>query len=98
MPESPYPSGINPEWRSAVYPVLTAIRDERINQFLKWGFQAHDLPTWLTILSEEVGELSQEVLAKKFFGASNREKLRAEAVQVAAVAAAIVQYIDEGRA
>ena len=96
MPKTPKCFSL--EWVNGLRPVIADIRTERRNQFLKWGFQAHDLPTWLVILNEELGELSEEILKAKFIPGPPRPQLRAEAVQVAAVAAAIVQYLDKGKA
>lgn len=77
--------------------VLDEVVSEREKQNQKWGPQDHPLPVWLTILMEEVGELSECVLHKQFGGpaASN---LRKEAIQVAAVAVALVEALDDGRA
>lgn len=65
---------------------------ERTRQDSKWGVQNHDGPTWLAILGEEVGELCQCVLHAKF-GGSQSDKVLEEAVQVAAVAKAIVECL-----
>jgi NTP pyrophosphatase (non-canonical NTP hydrolase) len=72
---------------------------ERLRQDALWGEQNHELIVWISILMEEVGEFAQEVLETKVF--QNRfperfteETLREEAVQVAAVALAIVECID----
>lgn len=78
------------------YAVNSAIA-ERERQDAKWGPQDHPLPVWLAILMEEVGELSECVLHAQF-GGHAAPNLRKEAVQVAAVALALVQAIDEGRA
>lgn len=68
------------------------INVERDRQDKKWGVQNHDGPTWLAILSEEVGELSRCILHAKF-GGSEADKVLEEAVQVAAVAKAIVECL-----
>lgn len=69
---------------------------EREKQDQKWGEQDHDPFTYLTILMEEVGELSQAALHTKF-GGEAAEGLREEAVQTAAVALAIVECLDRGK-
>ena len=84
------------EWAAGVHNSLTMTHAERLRQLKKWGPQHHDLPTWIAILSEEVGELSAEVLKSRFDGVVTREAIVAEAVQVAAVALAIVQDIKDG--
>lgn len=77
--------------------VVNAVVAERERQDAKWGPQDHPLPVWMAILMEEVGELSECVLHAQF-GGHAAENLRKEAVQVAAVALALVQAFDEGRA
>ncbi len=63
------------------------IAKERASQDDKWGIQEHTDEWWLTILMEEVGELSREILEIKF-GDGDHEKLVNELIQVAAVAKA----------
>jgi NTP pyrophosphatase (non-canonical NTP hydrolase) len=77
---------------SAVQDVLA----ERQRQDAKWGEQNHDPFCYLTILMEEVGELSQAALHARFGGPA-AEGLRKEAVQTAAVALAIVECLDRGK-
>lgn len=66
---------------------------ERDAQRAKWGEQDHDLPTFLTILGEEVGEACKAELHTRF-GGPEAGKLREELIQVAAVAVQIVEAID----
>ena len=79
-----------------------AVFAERIRQDQKWGavkdgcFDSRSLYQWLAILTEEVGKLAQEMLDA---GRLSRLRfchpnLRAEAVQVAAVAFAIIEHLD----
>lgn len=82
------------EHLQALEAAIHSARLERHRQTAKWGIQAHDLPTYLAILSEEVGELAQEILNDKFD--KRTPNLEVEAVQVAAVALAIVQRIRTG--
>jgi len=81
--------------RDAIYDVV----EERRRQDELWGEQNHEPIIWLGILMEEVGELSQQIIESQHF--KNRLKedfnftsMREEAVQVAAVALAIVQSMD----
>lgn len=82
---------------------LVDVANERIRQDQKWGRQRHDFPVWLTVLMEEVGELAQATLSMReyaFFGNSGPERdelerMRSEAAQVAAVAVAMIEHIDE---
>ena len=85
---------------------MQAILDERAAQHAQWGTQRHDFPVWQTVLSEEVGELAQAILryreavedpALHGLRATRLHEMRAEAVQVAAVAAALIEHIDEVR-
>jgi hypothetical protein len=46
--------------------VLVEVADERVNQNVKWGAQAHDPPVWLAILMEEVGEAAQAWLQQAY--------------------------------
>lgn len=78
---------------------LASVLQERRRQDQKWGEQNHSLPIYLTILMEEVGELAQAILEGQVFDNGRREEftieeVRTEAVQVAAVALAIVECID----
>lgn len=75
----------------------TAVRDvlkERKKQLEKWGIQNHEMTIWLAILHEETGELSEAVL-HKIFGGPQRNYIFKEAVQVAAVALQIVEYLRQ---
>lgn len=71
--------------------VLEQVAIERERQDAKWGEQNHPLDTWLTVLAEEVGELAQAILK------GQTAEARKEAVQCAAVAVAIVEFIDRDR-
>ncbi len=77
--------------------VLTDVRHERCVQDSRWGEQNHDPATWLAVLTEEVGELAQAVLADRYGRDDHNSRqmgMRAEAVQIAAVAIAFVEYLD----
>lgn len=67
------------------------IDDERDFQDAKFGDSDDRRPEsiWLTILTEEVGEVAQEVLK------DDRVKLREELVQVAAVAVKWLEKLDK---
>lgn len=91
-------------WQAAVDRTMTDAKAERLKQLEKWGHQRHDLPVWMSILAEEVGEAAQQVNNLQFDPGGpqtqrlRKERLRDELLQVAAVALAIVQFIDEGSA
>ena len=68
---------------------------ERVSQETKWGLQNHAPDLWLVILSEEVGELAQAILHTNYGGhKAGLHRVRAEALQVAAVALAMVECLD----
>lgn len=72
---------------------LEAVIKERERQNRKWGEQNHDPITWSTILTEECGEFAQAALHHKFGGPA-AAGLRDEAIQCAAVAVQIVEFLD----
>jgi NTP pyrophosphatase (non-canonical NTP hydrolase) len=72
--------------------ILLEVAGERGNQLKKWGVQRHTDAVWLTILHEETGEAARAILE------ADEENLRAELIQVAAVAAAWIEDIDRRRA
>ena len=76
---------------------LVDVVHERSRQDKKWGESNHDMGIWLAILEEEIGEFSRHYLELKFSPDSSSLRLmRKQAVQVAAVAVAIVECIDRG--
>ncbi len=75
---------------------LADVLAERRRQDAKWGEQNLDPITYLAVLTEEVGELSQAALHTRF-GGDKAAGLRDEAVHAAAVALAIVECLDRGK-
>lgn len=74
--------------------VLDEVRAERARQEKLWGDQrARDLCEYIAILGEEFGEVCEAILENRFGGRSI-QNARREAIEVAAVAAAIVEAID----
>ena len=73
--------------------IVREVLDEREQQDARWGQQNHTPMEWLAVLTEEVGEVSQEVL-RNHFGGKYLEAYRAECIQVAAVAVAMVECLD----
>ena len=73
---------------SGALEVLDEVLGERANQTAKWGEQNHHPERWLAILMEEVGEAAEAALDDKY------AHMRAELVQVAAVAVATIQSLD----
>lgn len=73
-------------WRAILQAVL-----EQQRQDAKWGEQNHDPEVWLAILTEEIGELSQEILRRRFAPEEVRQNLQTELVQVTAVALSMLE-------
>ena len=79
------------------------ILEERIKQDMKFGGVDHPNDRWLAILGEEFGELCQAILESdlehaKLSGKAEQgghERMREEAVQVAAVAIAFIECLDK---
>lgn len=85
-------SGPEYEKKNAQAYALYEISREREAQDKKWGFpQRNTYCEWSSILAEEVGELAKE-LNELNFGRGDRARMRAEAVQVAAVAISILTH------
>jgi NTP pyrophosphatase (non-canonical NTP hydrolase) len=72
--------------------VLMHVKQERTRQDQKWGEQNHDPITWVTILTEEVGELAQAALHARF-GGPKAYAFGEEATHCAAVAVAILECL-----
>jgi hypothetical protein len=86
--------------------VLDEVFEERERQEKKWGVQNHDPMVWLAILAEEFGEVAKDVCdsAVSLNKACDYTKMlaayknyRAELVQVAAVAVAMIESYDRGQ-
>jgi hypothetical protein len=86
------------KWATGANEAQDVVMSARLEQFKKWGVQKHDLPTWMTILLEEAGDLAQEILHIQFDGDESRARLEHEAAHVAAVGLAIVQLARTGKA
>lgn len=95
-----------PDYLEEMTAMLHAIRcvtDERGRQLEKWGIQDHPIADWFLILGEEVGEAQREACEHVFSGRfpdhyppdpERLNRLRAELVQVAAVAVAMIESLD----
>lgn len=74
------------------------IRRERERQDEQWGQQNHHPVYWVSILTEELGEVAKEAIElDNYDGPARRaaaRRLRAELVQLAAVAVATIDYLD----
>ena len=81
--------------------VLNEVYVERIAQQDVWGERDHDPLVWGAILGEEVGELAQAMLLDHEDPSTDYllyvGTMRKEAIQVAAVAVAFVEYLNRMR-
>jgi NTP pyrophosphatase (non-canonical NTP hydrolase) len=93
-------------WPAGARALTRAAEDalaERARQDAKWGEQNHDPFVYGAILGEEFGEFMQAALKARFEspsafeGVGYMQDMRREAVQVAAVALAIVEALDRGK-
>lgn len=76
--------------------VLGDILMERSRQNAKWGKQRHSYPYWLSILVEEVGEVSQAIQKDSVsHKETDADDLYTELIHVAAVATAIAEQVRE---
>lgn len=74
--------------------IIEHIIDERHAQDAKWGPGIPDEGGMLAVLMEEVGEVATEVLHIRAERPGSLQALRAELVQVAAVAVKMIEGID----
>lgn len=72
--------------------ILKEIMGERLQQENKWGQQNHPAHWYYLILAEEVGEVAKAILENKV-----QTEYRAELVQVAAVAVAMIESLDRSK-
>lgn len=76
--------------------IIEEVRLERIRQDDKWGWPRNHEPSWwLTILAEEFGEFAREVCDRSFENGEWLDNMREELIQVAAVAIAAVEDLDQ---
>lgn len=78
--------------------VLSDVKKQRMKQLERWGIQEHDPKTWYAILGEEFGEIGKEIAEGEINGVFNMAAYREECLHTAAVALAMVQFIDDGAA
>lgn len=75
--------------------ILDRVIAERAAQIHKFGEQHHSPERWLTILTEEVGEVARSILKQK--PGEQDMNMITELVQVAAVAAAFIEDLESGK-
>lgn len=82
--------------------IINEVKKERQKQDAKWGEQNHRPIEWVGILTEEVGEVAKEAV-DFHFGDNPTLRLkciknyRAELIQVAAVAVAMIESLDRNK-
>lgn len=81
------PTRENAEQLVAQQMAIQEILQERAYQLAKWGDQQHEDAWWVVIETEELGEAAKEVFDGK------PDELKAEVIQVAAVALAWLEDI-----
>lgn len=91
-------NAIDEKWSGDLQAALESARLERLHQYVKWGVRTYSFSQWIAVLIEEVGELSKEIIREEMAGRPRTRNLRKEACDVAAVALAIIQQIDTGKA
>ncbi|HKZ40534.1 MAG TPA: hypothetical protein VJ044_06195 [Candidatus Hodarchaeales archaeon] len=89
-------ANISLEHRAIRNDIFLDILRERMLQDTKWGEQNHDPVMWSAILTEEVGEMC-EAATKYRFDQGNVNQFREEVVQVAAVAVAILECLEQAK-
>lgn len=72
--------------------IKEAVDLERYYQDQKWGIQNHEDQKWLTILTEEIGEVAKAILEQK------PNEVKEELVQVTAVCVAWLEAIERRNA
>lgn len=79
---------MNATWR-----VFQLVAEERAEQRAEWGNGDQPHFFWLGLLMEELGELA-EAITTRAMGEEPKSDIRAEAVQVAALAVALLEQFD----
>ena len=83
--------------------VFKSVLYERYRQDNKWGYQNHALERWTSILGEEYGELCRAVNETIFENEAEfdfqtdeggYENMKKEAIHVAAVAVAFLEFLE----
>lgn len=79
--------------------IFKSVLYERYRQDNKWGEQNHVLERWTGILGEEYGELCEAINETIFVDCTNGgyETMKKEAVHVAAVAIAFIEYLEKNK-
>lgn len=76
---------------------LRLVESERTRTHVKWDRQRHDFPIWLTVLSEEVGEVAQAVLRYRAEALHLPDPETADPEELRDKAAALCQHLRAAR-
>lgn len=71
--------------------VISRTKLERVKQDKKWGIRDQHPSVWLTILTEEYGEVAREICEANFDPTKLSDNYEEELVQVIAVAMAMLE-------
>jgi hypothetical protein len=85
--------------RASLAAAVHDVARERDDQDAMWGVQNHHPAYWLAIMGKQVGQFGTSVLNREWWEDKDKATLgvmRHEAVQMAAVAVAIIECIDAG--
>lgn len=78
---------------------IELVRTERKRQNTKWGYPQTNTPfEWVSILTEEVGELAEatnDTYLGEYKHPNDLNDIRTEAIHVAAVALSIIEHLPE---
>lgn len=76
--------------------IFKLIEKEILNQDTRWGIRDQHPSIWLTILTEEVGEVANEICEGNFnVKEMNLDDYESELIQIAAVACQMVKNIKK---
>lgn len=75
--------------------LVPMVLKENGRQLDKWGIQELHPCTWLTVVAEELGEMSEAILKYEFEGGDSADVVK-EAIQTATVSLKIAEMFLEG--
>lgn len=77
---------------------LRRVEEARNDAWEKWGYQDHDLSTWMVVITEELGEAAQELMTYRLRtgidGRNQLLKLTYELAQTGAMCVAMMEAVD----
>ena len=79
-----------------MYRLADDVLEENKRQIVKWGVESLRPTAWASIIAEEMGELSKELLEYEYSGKLS-PNLRVEAIQLATLALKIAEMTERGK-